>query len=272
MPLATVSRKISDLEAHLGTRLLVRSTRALGLTDAGQAYAVSCRRILADVDDAEKQAAGEYRSPKGDLVVTAPIVLGRLHLLPVVTRFLEAFPSVSVQLELGDRLLSIWEERIDIALRIGHLPDSSLVAAQVGRVRPIVCASPGYLRRRGTPRRPADLVGHDCVTFDALAPNDSWAFGEGRARTSVRTRPRLRLNTAEAALDAAVAGAGVTRLLSYQVAAALKAGSLTRLLPRFETDGVPVSLMHVLQKPLPLKVRAFIDFAVPRLRQALGAL
>lgn len=270
MPLATVSRKVSDLEAHLGTRLLVRSTRALSLTDAGQAYAAACRRILAEVEDAEREAAGEYRSPKGDLIVTAPIVLGRLHLLPIVTRFLAAFPHVNVQLELGDRLLSIWEERIDLALRIGHLPDSTLVATPVGRVRQVVCASPEYLRRHGTPRRPGDLARYDCVTFDALSPGGSWTFGEGRARASVQVRARLRLNTAESALDAAIAGAGITRLLSYQVRGALNAGSLTRVLARYEPEAVPVSLIYGSQKPLPLKVRAFVDFAVPRLRQGLS--
>lgn len=270
IPLATVSRKIADLEAHLKTRLFNRSTRSLTLTDAGFLYAAACKRILEEVNDAERKAAGEYVVPKGDLVMTAPVAFGRLHILPIVTDFLAAYPDIDVRLILADRLNHLVEEHIDLALRIGELPDSAMVAARVGIVRHVLCAAPAYLARHGMPAAPEDVANHQCIAFDSLGPARHWTFGETRSAQRVAIRPRLTLDAAQAAVDAAVAGAGITRVLSYQCAAALAAGKLRLLLESFEPAPRPLHLVHTGQGILPLKVRAFMDFAAPRLRDRLA--
>ncbi len=269
IPLPTVSRKVSDLEKHLGTRLLNRSNRRLTLTDSGRSYVAACKRILEDVAEAERTAAGEYSTPTGDLALAAPVVFGRLHVLPVVTAFLKAYPDIDIRLVLSDRVVDLLEEHIDLAVRIGNLPDSSLVATRVGTIRRVVCASPSYLAARGTPRRPSDLARHACITFEGLMAPDTWTFPVGKADTSVAVRSRLVVNTAEAAIDAAIAGLGVARVLSYQAARALRDGTLRLALEAFEPPAVPVSLVHAGQGLLPVKLRAFLDFAAPRLKAAL---
>ncbi len=269
VPLSTISRKISDLEAHLGARLLVRSTRSVTLTEAGKAYVTATRRILEEVAEAERSAAGEYAVVKGELVITAPIVFGRLHILPVVTAFLQAFPETDVRLILADRLLHLVDDHVDLALRIGALSDSSHVAVKVGTIRRVVCASPDYLARRGVPQSPADLADHGVVTFSTLDPGEAWRFGRGVSARSARLRPRLTVNTAEAAIDAAIAGVGLTRVLSYQIASAVSAGQLVTLLEDHAPDAVPVSLVYPGQGILPRKLRAFLDFAAPRLKAGL---
>lgn len=270
VPLATVSRKLSDLEKHLKTRLLTRSTRRLTLTDAGQSYLTACRRILDEVGEAERTAAGEYSSPTGELVITAPIVFGRLHVLPVITDFLAAFPQVDIRLTLSDRITQLAEEHIDLAVRIGELPDSAMVAIRIGSIRRIVCASPAYLTLHGTPEKPQELAGHNCVTFEGLAAPATWNFGAGRTETTVPVRSRLQVNTAEAAIDAAIAGLGLTKVLSYQADAAVRAGALKVVLEPFEPPPWPVSLVHAGQGRLPVKLRAFLDFAAPRLKERLA--
>lgn len=269
-PLATVSRKLSDLEKHLGTRLLNRSTRRLTLTDAGQSYLAACRRILDEVSEAERTAAGEYSNPTGELVITAPVVFGRLHVLPVITGFLALYPQVDVRLTLSDRITQLVEEHIDLALRIGELPDSAMVAIRVGSIRRIVCASPAYLAMHGTPEKPSELAGHNCVTFEGLAAPATWSFGAGKTETTVPVRSRLQVNTAEAAIDAAIAGLGLTKVLSYQADAAVRAGALRVVLEPFEPPPWPVSLVHAGQGRLPVKLRAFLDFAAPRLKERLA--
>ena len=270
VPLATVSRKVTDLEEHLKTRLINRSSRKLTLTDAGHSYVAACRRILEDVDEAERAASGEYRLPKGDLVITAPIVFGRLHVLPVAVEFLKAYPAIDIRLVLADRVIDLLEDRVDIAVRIGALPDSSLVARRVGEIRRVVCASPAYLAVRGVPVSPEALKSHDCVTFENLVSPHSWSFASGKSDLVVPIRSRLSVNTAEAAIDAAITGMGVTRVLSYQVADAIAAGTLRIILEAFEPAPWPVNLVHVGQGLLPLKVRAFLDFAAPRLKARLS--
>jgi DNA-binding transcriptional LysR family regulator len=272
LPLATVSRRVAELEAHLGARLLTRSSRRLTLTDAGRSYAAAAKRILEEVGEAERAAAGEYRSPKGELIVTAPIVFGRLHVLPVAMAFLKAYPEIDVRLVQADRVIDLQESHVDLAVRIADLPDSSLIALRVGSIRRVVCASPGYFAARGTPRRPADLAAHDCVTFEGPIAPDIWAFASGETAATIPIRPRLAVNTAEAAVDAAVAGLGVTRVLSYQVAEALSAGTLSLALQEFEPPPSPVSLVYAGQGLLPQKLRAFLDFAAPRLKARLAAL
>lgn len=270
-PLATVSRKISDLEAHLGTRLLIRSSRKLALTDAGQTYVIACKRILEQVADAERAAAGEYSAPRGELTLAAPVAFGRLHILPVAADFLKAYPDIDLRVTLSDRISHILDEHIDVAIRIGELADSTFIARRVGEVRKIVCASPEYFAARGTPARPADLAAHDCITFHPLTSANSWVFAVGKQEEAVTVRSRLVINTAESAVDAAIAGAGIARVLSYQVARALQEDQLVLALQAYEAPPWPVSLVHAGQGPLPLKVRAFLDFAAPRLRAMLLA-
>ena len=266
MPLATVSRKVADLETYLRTRLLNRTSRRLTLTDAGQSYVAACSRILAEIEEAEHMAMGEYRSPRGSLAITAPVVFGRLHVLPVVLEFLQTYPEIDVQMTLADRVFNLLDEHVDLALRIGALPDSSLVAAKLGAVRLVTCASPAYFAARGTPEKPSDLALHDCVTFTGLMPSRTWSFSSGKSELTISIRSRVSANTAEAAIDAAIASVGVTRVLSYQVADAVRAGSLEIVLRDFEPEPWPVSLVHSGQPLLPLKVRAFLDFATPRLK------
>ena len=270
MPLATVSRKVSELEAHLRTRLVNRTSRRLTLTDAGRSYIVACKRILDDIGEAERAAAGEYIAPRGDLTITAPIVFGRLHVLPVAIEFLGAYPDVDIRVALADRVVNLQEDDVDLAIRIGELPDSSLIATRVGSIRRVICGSPAYFARRGTPKNPGELGAHDCISFEGLTSPDGWKFTVGKSTVSVAVRSRLVVNTAEAAVDAATAAVGVTRVLSYQVASALRAGTLALVLQRFEPPPWPVSLVHAGGGLLPLKLRAFLDFAAPRLKARLA--
>jgi DNA-binding transcriptional LysR family regulator len=266
MPLPTVSRKVAEIESHLNAKLLVRSTRKLVLTEAGQAYVEDCKRILEAVSEAERGASGQYNAPQGELTITAPIVFGRLHVLPVVAEFLRAYARVDVRLLLIDRALNLVEDRLDLAVRIGALADSRLVASKVGQIRRVVCASPDYLGERGTPKTPQDLLKHECVTFTGLTDAGSWTF---RDHETVRVRSRLTTSTAEAAIDASLAGIGLTCTLSYQIADAVKAGQLAVVLRKFEPPPLPVSLIYVHESRITAKLRAFVDFAAPRLRARL---
>lgn len=270
-PLPTISRKVAELEAYLHTRLLVRSTRRLILTDSGAAYVAACKQILEQVGEAERTASGEYNAPKGDLIITAPVVFGRLHVLPAINDFLSHFPDINVRLVLSDRNVNLIDDHVDMAVRIGPLPDSSMVATRVGSVRRVVCGSPAYFADHGVPKAPADLSGVSCVTFDVLASATSWSFSMpgSNAEQTVAIRSRLSVNTAEAAIDAAVAGVGLTRVLSYQAAKAIEQGKLVAVLEEFEPEPMPVSLAHAGQGLLPLKMRSFLDFVAPRLRKAL---
>ena len=264
-PLATVSRKLSLLEAQLKTRLIARSTRRLELTDAGRDYLEASRQILEQVDEAERAAAGAYARPHGRLVISAPVVFGRLHLLPVVVEFLREFPDVDVRLIQADRVVNLLEEHVDLALRIGELADSGLVATKVGEIRRVVCASPAYLAAYGHPEMPADLVRHACISFEGLMASSRWVFPE----ETVEIHTRLTVTTADAAISAAQMGLGVIRVLSYQVADAVRAGTLERLLSAYEPVPAPVSLIYPGRGRLPMKCRAFLDYAAPRLRERL---
>lgn len=270
-PLATVSRRLSELEAHLKTRLLNRSSRRLTLTDAGAAYIAACRRILDQIEEAEHVASGEYRAPTGELAVTASMVLGRRHVVPVAAAFLDAYPEVLLRLRLADRVVNLQEEHVDVGIRIGALPDSTIMARQVGSVRSVVCASPVYLAGRGIPTTPGDLSAHDCVSFVGFNSADAWTFPIGGRLASVTVRSRLVVDAAEAVLDAAIAGAGITRLYSYHVADAVRDGRLRLLLTDFEPRPLPVNIVYLGGGLVPLKVRAFIDFAAPQLRARLAA-
>ena len=274
VPLPTVSRKVSDLETHLKAQLLIRSTRKLTLTGAGADYIAASKRILEQVSDAESALAGEFIAARGELVVTAPIMFGRLHVLPAIHAFLEAFPDINIRLALSDRNVDLIDDHVDLAVRIGTLPDSSLMATRVGTVRRIVCGSPAYFAKHGKPEKLDDLSRHAAVTFDMMGSAAVWDFtlaGAKKAR-SVPMRSRLAVNSAEAAVDAAVAGVGVTRVLSYQSAQAVKERRLETVLAQFAPTPIPVNLIHAGQSLQPLKMRAFLEFVVPRLREHIAEL
>ena len=269
---ASVTRAVADLESRLGVRLLTRTTRAVSTTEAGQRFLGGAKRVLADLDEIERAAAGQGTAPRGELRLTAPILFGRLHVLPIVTEFLDRFPEVQAALALVDRPVDLVEEGLDVAVRIGALGESSAVATRVGALRRIVVASPDYLARRGTPQRPADLTDHDVVAFSGIAGVEHWVFREAAGDVNVAIRPRLVVSTAEAAIDAARAGFGLTRVLSYQAARDVARGSLLRVLPGYEGDEVPIHLVYPGGRHPPPKLRAFLDFTTPRLRRRCAAI
>ena len=273
IPLATVSRKVSELEVHLGTKLLVRTTRRVALTDAGAVYVESAKRILEQLDETERIAAGEFHAPRGELILTAPVLFGRLHILPVVADFLAAYPQINVRLILSDRNLHLIDDHVDMAARIGRLPDSSLVATRIGSMRTVVCMSPKLIGQYGLPRKPEDLSALPCVNFDFFYPASTWSFQLEDARPiDVPIRPRLSVSTAEASIWAAVQGVGVTRVLHYQCADAVRDGSLQIILSEFEIEPLPVHLVHAGRGALPAKMRVFLDYATGRLRERLATL
>jgi len=270
LPLATVSRKVAELENHLNASLLIRSAKGLELTPAGRSYVTAARAILEQLTEAERAAAGEYTKPKGDLAVTAPTMFGRLHVLPVVTNFLSAFPEVAVDLVLTDRIAHFVDDQVDVALRIAALPDSSLIAARLGSVRRVVCASPVYLAANGIPATPDDLARHSVISFESVSSPSSWTFESGGVEMTVPFRSRMSVNTIDAAIDAALSGAGLIRAMSYQVVDFVRSNRLTIVLDSFEPSPRPVHLLYDKRNRLPLKVRAFVDFVVPRLRERLA--
>jgi DNA-binding transcriptional LysR family regulator len=271
MPLATVSRKVSDLEELLRVSLFNRSTRKITLTDSGRRFFESSRRLLSELEEAERSASGEYQAPRGELVITAPIVFGRMHLTPIVVEFLNAYPEVDVRLLLSDQIVDLLDEHMDLAVRISKLPDSSMVAARVGTIRTVVCASPGYLAKHGTPRHPSELAAHDCITRTMHSVPDTWPFCVGKRLQQFPVRRRLAVTTAEAAIAAAVADAGLTRVFCYQIVQAEKTGSLVKVLCDYEPEPVPISLVYPSSRLVALKLRAFVDYAVPRLKLRLQA-
>ncbi len=272
MPLATVSRKLAELEASLNVKLLLRSTRRMQLTDAGRAYLEACKQILESVAQAEQQASGAYTEARGQLVVTAPIVFGRIHMVPIACGFLRKHPNVDIQLRLSDRNFNLAEEHVDMALRIGTLPDSNLVASKVAAVHLVTCASPAYLRRRGEPRHPRDLHKHCCITFDGIMSATEWAYRVDGDSKRIAVHSRLSVSTAESAIQAAVEGFGLTRVISYQIHDLVKSGALKHILSPFEPESLPVSLVYPAQGRLPMKTRAFIDHAKHELKQRLKRL
>ncbi|HLZ65930.1 MAG TPA: LysR family transcriptional regulator [Aliidongia sp.] len=266
---AAVTRAVHFLEDRLGARLLHRTTRAITLTEAGARYAETCRRVLADLSEAEMHAAGDRAAPRGVLTLTAPIVSGTRILRPILDGFLDHYGSVQARLLLLDRPVHLVDEGIDVALRIAQLPDSSLIAVRLGEVRRVVCAAPAYLRRRPAPTAPEHLVDHDCVSFAQAGEGEVWNFppaGDAKLARPVRVRPRLTVNTIEAAVGSAIDGHGITRVYSYQVEQEVRDGRLVLLLEDCEPPKLPVHLIVPEGRLAIAKVRAFVDFATPRLR------
>ncbi|HBS0560379.1 TPA: LysR family transcriptional regulator [Klebsiella pneumoniae] len=248
MPLTTVSRHIGELESALGVRLLARTTRKLTLTDAGVDYVAAARRILEEVENAERQATGEYQEPKGELVISAPTMFGRQHVLPVISEFIARYPLIRVRLLLSDRNADLVSDHVDLAVRIGDLADSSMVATRLGTMRIVACAHPALLAKYGEPQRPRDLAALPIIRIESPMPYRGWRFR---------------------AADAARLGVGVARLLHYQALDGLRHGELRLLLENVEPDSAPVHLLYTARDLAPLKLRKFIDFAAPALRQAL---
>jgi DNA-binding transcriptional LysR family regulator len=267
---AAVTRGIAELETRLGVRLFNRTTRAVSLTEAGQRLLPGAKRVLAEIDEIEHAAAGA--AARGELRVTVPILFGRLHVLPLVTEFLSRFPDVSVALMLIDRPIDLVEEGLDVALRIGALAESSAIATRVGTMHRVVVAAPDYLTRRGTPQVPADIATHAVVVFSGLSGVERWGFRGHAGDTSVAIKPRLTVTTAEAAVDAARAGFGITRVVGYQAADDIARGTLVRLLKGYEGEELPIHLLYPGGRYLPPKLRAFLDFTMPRLRQRCDAI
>jgi DNA-binding transcriptional LysR family regulator len=271
---ASITRAIDALEARLGTPLLQRSTRSLKLTEEGERYLVVVRRVLADLDEAERSTSATLAEPHGLLTLTAPIAFGTLHVRPILDDFLSAHDDVQARLLLLDRPVSLVEEGFDVAVRIGHLVDSALRATNVGNVRRLLVASPSYLAHHGRPRRPAELAAHRCIVSTGVTPNDTWIFGAktGSRPARARVRPCLSVNVAEAAIRSAINGVGLTCALSYQVAEHLETGALVRLLPGFEPPPVPVHVLCPSASARTAKVRAFVELATTRLRAVLRSL
>jgi DNA-binding transcriptional LysR family regulator len=257
-----VTRLIAALEDRLGVRLLQRTTRKVALTDAGVRYLERVRRILADIEEAELAAEGERSRPTGRLVVSAPVGFGRLHVSPVMTAYLKRYPEVSSELRLEDRMVSLVEDGVDLAVRIGQLPDSSLVARQVGAMRRIVVASPAYLKAHGEPKTPGALALHQIIQFGASAATADWVLGKDGDEVRINVTPRLTTNVADAAIQYAEAGGGLTRVLAYQAASAVKRGRLRVVLQKFEQGALPIHIVYPTSRLLSAKVRAFIDLVV----------
>lgn len=266
MSAPAVTRAIAELESHLGVRLLTRTTRVVRLTETGESYADDCRRILAELSEADESAKGTHGAPRGRLSITAPVLFGARYVTPIVTEYLQRYPEVQAQCLFLDRVVNMMDEGIDVALRIGELPDSSMQALRVGRVRRMICAAPAYLQQHGTPQSPDELVTHSIISASALTPNPEWRFIDQGATRTVKLQPRLTTTSNDSAVAAAVAGFGLTRLLSYQVADALRDGKLQPVLIDFEPAALPVHLLHREGRHASRKARAFIDLAVERLR------
>lgn len=263
-PVAT--RAVADLEARLGVRLLNRTTRYVRATDAGQRYLEDARRVLAAADEADEAAIGINSEPRGHLTITAPVLFGRIYVMPGIVDYLQRFPATEVSALFVDRVVNLLEEGVDVALRIGELGDSSFKALRVGSVRRVLCASPDYIARHGLPANPEALVNHPTIVPTNLGANIEWRFMQDAKPLAVRIKPRLSVTSNDSAIEAAVRGLGIARLMSYQVAPELESGKLKILLSEFEPAPVPIHILHREGRYASTKIRSFIDLMAERLR------
>ena len=261
-----VTRAINELEENLGVRLLTRTTRVVRVTEAGARYADDCRRILAELAEADESVSGQHGAPQGQLAITAPGWFGARFVTPIVTEFLLQYPQVSASCWFMDRVVNMVEEGVDVAVRIADLPDSSLQAIPVGRMPVVLCASPDYLARAGVPRTPAELASHSVVCAGAVAPGHEMRFSQGGTTRTMKMNPRLATTTNESAVAAAVAGFGLTQQMRYKVAEPLAAGQLQEVLCDFAPPALPVHVLHREGRFAARRVRAFLDLAIERLR------
>jgi DNA-binding transcriptional LysR family regulator len=266
-----VTRALAALEERIGVRLFNRTTRSLNLTEAGAGFLDTARRVLADLNEAENAAAGQTSNPSGHLTVSASVTFGRSHVAGILMEFLRAERGVTASLLLLDRLVNLVEEAVDVAVRIAHLRDSTLIARRVGTVRRILVASPEYLAQRGTPATPQDLKTHDVIAFSGLLPGREWRFMMHGRAASIALAPRLEVNDATAAIAGAERGYGITVALSYMVQGALAERRLVPVLDSYTPPPVPVQLVYPQGRGMAAKLRAFLDFAAPRLKDALAA-
>ena len=262
----SVTRAVSELEGRLGAKLLHRTTRSVQLTDAGHRYLADCRRILAAIEEADRQAAGIHATPRGTVTVTASVLFGRMVMARILLDLLDRYPEISLTTMFVDRVVHLVDEGVDVAIRIAELPDSSLSAVRVGSVRRVLCAAPAYLDARGRPQTPADMAAHETVDFVNMTPGGEWAFEKAGKVQRFRPRSRLRVNSADAALAAALGGRGITRVLSYMIAPQLDAGRLELVLDDFAPPAVPVHVVHKEPGQTSARIRAVADHLVERLR------
>ncbi len=262
----TVTKSVAQLEEHLGVRLLNRTTRNVRLTDSGLLFFNDAKRILQEVEQAEANATGIYSQPKGTLSITAPVLFGQKHVMPVVYKYLQLNPEVSVNALFYDRIGNLMEEGLDIAIRIGHLKDSGLFATQVGSIRKVVCGAPDYFKNRGYPQQPSDLLHHKIIQAGAVENSTTWKFESNGNTTKIKVSPRLNCSQNAAAVEAAKHGLGITRLMSYQAGEEFENGSLERVLIDYESDPLPVSIVYLEGRKSNSKIRSFIDLAVEMLR------
>ncbi|BBB30856.1 LysR family transcriptional regulator [Neptunomonas japonica] len=265
---ASVVRALADLENHLNVRLLNRSTRRISLTDEGRDYLLRCRRILADINDAEFLLDARRGAPEGKLSITAPMMFGRLHIVPLLNRYLSEHPGLRVELTLIDRIVDIIDEGFDLAIRIGHLADSSLISMPLGLNRHIICASPSLVKTMGKPNTPEELRHWPLVVFNPQS--SQWTFNNGQTLNTYDMNTVMSSNQVDSTLSSAISGLGATRLLHYQVDEALSKGQLIRLLPEYEKTSIPIQFVYPHNRLLSIRVRAFLDWAAPQLREVLG--
>lgn len=261
-----VTRAIAALEQRLGVKLLTRTTRFVRATDAGLRYLENARRIIAELNEADDAVAGVHAEPRGVLSVTAPVLFGRLYVLPSMLDYLGRYPDMSLSALFLDRVVNLLEEGMDVGIRIGELPDSSMRALSVGHVRRVVCASPDYLKQHAVPQAPGDLARHTLIAASAVTPGVEWQFAGGGKKIGIKVNPRLTVTNNEAAIQAALQGFGITRLLSYQVAAHLASGQLQTVLQEYEPPPLPIHVLHREGRQASAKVRTFVDLLVDRLR------
>jgi len=261
-----VTRSIAALEERLGVKLLTRTTRYVRVTEVGQRYLDDARRVIAAADEADEAAVGVNSVPRGHLTVTAPVLFGRMYVMPGIVEYLKRYQDTTVSALFLDRVVNMLEEGVDVGVRIGELADSTYKALRVGHVRRVICASPEYLAQHGIPQRPEDLVDHPIIVASGLGPTVEWKFQRAGTPCSVRIKPRLTVSTNDAAISAAVTGIGITRLISYQVAPQLASGELKVLLSEFETARMPIHVLHREGRNASAKIRSFVDLMTERLR------
>jgi DNA-binding transcriptional LysR family regulator len=261
-----VTRAVAALEERLGVKLLNRTTRYVRATDAGQRYLHDARRIIAEADDADDAAAGINAEPRGHLAITAPALFGKMYILPGIVDYLQRYPEMEVSTMFLDRVVNMLEEGMDVGIRIGELPDSSMKALRVGQVHRVICAAPDYLAQHGTPLQPADILAHSLISSSAVGTTHEWGFGHDSDAVNIKIKPRLTVTTNDAAIEASMQGLGITRLMSYQAAPYLASGQLQLILQEFEPAPIPIHVLHREGRYASVKIRSFVDMIAARLR------